>query len=63
MPKTWSGIKMRWLDLFSGVGMYGLGLEQAGHEIIGFCEVDKFCHKILKKHWKTKPSMRHQRNN
>lgn len=21
---------MRWLDLFSGIGMYGLGLEQAG---------------------------------
>lgn len=35
--------------------MYALGLEQAGHEVIGFCEVDKFCHKILKKHWPTKP--------
>lgn len=46
---------MRWLDLFSGCGMYALGLEQAGHEVIGFCEVDKFCHKILKKHWPTKP--------
>lgn len=46
---------MKWLDLFSGVGMYALGLEQAGHEVIGFCEVDKFCHKILKKHWPTKP--------
>lgn len=46
---------MKWLDLFSGVGMYALGLEQAGHEVIGFCEVDKFCQKILKKHWPTKP--------
>ena len=46
---------MKWLDLFSGIGMYALGLEQAGHEVIGFCEVDKFCHKILKKHWPTKP--------
>jgi len=46
---------MRWLDLFSGGGMYALGLEQAGHEVIGFCEVDKFCHKILKKHWPMKP--------
>lgn len=35
--------------------MYALGLEQAGHEVIGFCEVDKFCHKILKKHWPMKP--------
>jgi len=46
---------MKWLDLFSGIGMYALGLEQAGHEVIGFCEVDKFCHKVLKKHWPTKP--------
>lgn len=46
---------MKWLDLFSGGGMYALGLEQAGHEVIGFCEVDKFCQKILKKHWPTKP--------
>jgi hypothetical protein len=46
---------MKWLDLFSGCGMYALGLEQAGHEVIGFCEVDKFCHKLLKKHWPTKP--------
>jgi len=46
---------MKWLDLFSGVGMYALGLEQAGHEVVGFCEVDKFCQKILKKHWPTKP--------
>lgn len=46
---------MKWLDLFSGCGMYALGLEQAGHEVIGFCEVDKFCHKLLKKHWPMKP--------
>ena len=46
---------MKWLDLFSGGGMYARGLEQAGHEVIGFCEVDKFCHKILKKHWPMKP--------
>ena len=46
---------MKWLDLFSGGGMYSRGLEQAGHEVIGFCEVDKFCHKILKKHWPMKP--------
>lgn len=47
--------KLKWLDLFSGGGMYTLGLEQAGHEVIGSCEVDKFCHKILKKHWSMKP--------
>ncbi len=36
--------------------MYGLGLEQAGHEITGFCEIDERCRKVLKKHWPTKPS-------
>lgn len=46
---------MLWLDTFSGIGMYALGLEQAGHEIIGFCENDKWAHKILKKHWPMKP--------
>lgn len=46
---------MKWLDLFSGIGMYGLGLEQAGHEIVGFCENEKWARQILKKHWPTKP--------
>lgn len=46
---------MRILDLFSGIGMYALGAEQAGHEVIGFCENDAWARKILKKHWPTKP--------
>lgn len=46
---------MKWLDLFSGIGAYALGLEQAGHEVIGFCENDAWARKILKKHWPTKP--------
>lgn len=46
---------MRVLDLFSGIGMYALGAEQAGCEIIGFCEKDIWAKKILKKHWPTKP--------
>jgi len=46
---------VRWLDLFSGIGAYALGLEQAGHEVIGFCEVDEWAKRVLKKHWPTKP--------
>lgn len=32
---------MKFIDLFSGIGGIRLGLEQAGHECIGYCEVDK----------------------
>lgn len=46
---------MKVLDLFSGIGMYALGCEQAGHEVIGFCESDPWARKILKKHWSMKP--------
>ena len=33
---------MRFLDLFAGIGGFRLGMERAGHECIGFCEIDKF---------------------
>jgi C-5 cytosine-specific DNA methylase len=46
---------MNILDLFSGIGMYALGAEQAGHNVIGFCEKDLWAKKILKKHWPMKP--------
>lgn len=42
---------LRVLDLFSGIGGFSLGLERAGMETVAFCEMDKFCQKVLKKHW------------
>lgn len=33
---------MKFLDLFAGIGGFRLGLERAGHECIGFCEIDRF---------------------
>lgn len=33
---------MKFLDLFAGIGGFRLGLESAGHECVGFCEIDKF---------------------
>lgn len=33
---------MKFLDLFAGIGGFRLGMEQAGHECIGFCEINKF---------------------
>ncbi len=39
---------MKFLDLFAGVGGFRLGMEQAGHECIGFCEIDKFARESYK---------------
>ncbi|EAF6235992.1 DNA (cytosine-5-)-methyltransferase [Listeria monocytogenes] len=33
---------MKFLDLFAGIGGFRLGMELAGHECVGFCEIDKF---------------------
>ena len=33
---------MKFLDLFAGIGGFRLGMESAGHECLGFCEIDKF---------------------
>ena len=39
---------MKFLDLFAGIGGFRLGMEAAGHECIGFCEIDKFARKSYK---------------
>lgn len=33
---------MKFLDLFAGIGGFRLGMEQAGHECVGYVEWDKF---------------------
>jgi DNA (cytosine-5)-methyltransferase 1 len=42
-------------SLFSGIGGFDLGLEQAGWQVAWQVENDPFCQKILKKHWKDVP--------
>jgi DNA (cytosine-5)-methyltransferase 1 len=39
---------VKFLDLFAGIGGFRLGLEQAGHECVGFCEIDKFARQSYK---------------
>jgi len=48
---------MRLLDLFSGIGGFSYAAETliGGYETVAFCEMDKFCQKILKKHWPQVP--------
>ena len=48
-------MRMKVLDLFSGIGGFSLGLERAGFETVAFCEVEPFCQKVLKKHWPDVP--------
>lgn len=42
---------MKFLDLFSGIGGFSLGLEAAGMETAAFCEYDDKARKVLKKNW------------
>jgi len=42
---------VRHLDLFSGIGGFALACKWAGIETVAFVEIDKFCQKVLRKHW------------
>lgn len=43
------------LSLFSGIGGLDVAFERAGGKVIGMCEKDPFCQKVLKKHWPDVP--------
>ena len=36
---------MTFIDLFSGIGGFRLGMELAGHICLGHCEIDKYADK------------------
>ena len=44
---------MRFVDFFAGIGGIRLGLEQAGHECVGFCEWDKYARTAYKAMYNT----------
>lgn len=46
---------MRFLDLFSGIGGFALGLERAGMQVATFCEIDPYRQQVLRKHWPRVP--------
>ena len=59
----WGGLKangsveqtFRLASLFSGIGGFELGFEEAGFRTVFQCEIDDFCRTILKKHWPAVP--------
>jgi DNA (cytosine-5)-methyltransferase 1 len=43
------------IDLFSGIGGFALAAQWAGFRTIAFCEIDKYCQKILAKNFLSQP--------
>lgn len=49
-------MKLKVLDLFSGIGGFSMGLGRTGgFETVAFCEIDIFCQYVLRKHWPDVP--------
>ena len=56
-------MKMRILDLFSGIGGFSLGLERTGgFTTVAFCERDAYARAVLRKHWPDVPCFDDVRN-
>ena len=47
--------KLKFFDLFAGIGGFRLGMERAGHECIGSCEWDKHARETYKKNFGSYP--------
>jgi DNA (cytosine-5)-methyltransferase 1 len=39
---------VKFIDLFSGIGGFRLGMEMAGHECVGYIEIDKYARQSYK---------------
>jgi DNA (cytosine-5)-methyltransferase 1 len=46
---------VRHMDLFSGIAGFAIAARNVGWQTVGFCEIDPYCQKVLKKHWPDVP--------
>ena len=46
---------MKFFDLFSGIGGFHLGMQRAGHECVGACDIDKYKRKVYSQHFPETP--------
>jgi DNA (cytosine-5)-methyltransferase 1 len=46
---------MKFVELFAGIGGFSIGLEAAGHECVGQCEIDPHARSVLDRHWPNVP--------
>lgn len=44
-------LKVKYFDLFAGIGGFHLGMSQAGHECVGACEIDKYARQVYGRHF------------
>ena len=47
--------KMKFIDLFSGIGGFHIALSKLGHKCVLACDIDKNCREIYEKNYGVKP--------
>ena len=45
--------KLKFIDLFSGIGGFRIGLERAGFECIAYCDNDEYANKLYRNYFDT----------
>ena len=48
-------VELTHISLFSGIGGIDIAAEWAGFKTVCFVEIDKYCQKVLRKHWPNTP--------
>lgn len=53
---------MKFVSLFSGIGLHDLGLTWAGWQPVAQCEIDPYCNAVLSRHWPNTPRFEDVKN-